>query len=136
MLKRIFLVAIALAVLSGAGVYYYVFIYSASHRSAGDAIGLAVIADSLAMAFEADEVAANGRYLRQVLRVTGTVLEVSSNQQGQQTLLLGQPDAFANVFVTMETPASVVAGDLVTVKGFCDGFLSDVVITGGVTAKD
>lgn len=136
MFKKILLTTLALVVLCGAGLYYYVFIYSAGHRSAADQAGIIVPADSLAMAFEADEVAANTRFLKQVVLVTGTVLEVSANQQGQQTLLLGDQAAFTRVFVTMEKPSPVTAGQQVSVKGFCDGFLSDVVISGGVLTME
>ena len=132
--KRLLLLSALLITVAGLGIYLYVFVFAAKHRTAAEVPGIPVRADSLVMAFEADEVSANSRYLKQVLHVTGVVLELGTNQQGQQTLMLGRADDFAHVYVTMERMLNTAVGDTVTVKGFCNGFLSDVVLTSGVPA--
>ena len=132
--KRLLLLSALLITAVGLGFYLYVFVFSAKHRTAAEVAGIPVRADSLVMAFEADEVSANARYLKQVLRVTGAVLEKGTNQQGQQTLMLGRAEDFAHVYVTMEQTINTAVGDTITVKGFCNGFLSDVVLTSGIPA--
>ena len=135
MIRKILYIALSVVLLTGVGIYYYVFIYSAGPRSAAGEEGIAIQADSLAARFSSDETSANALYLRKVVEVTGTVIQVSVNQQGQQTLTLGNTESFSNVFVTMQRPVTIVAGQTITIKGFCDGFLSDVVITGGISSQ-
>ena len=131
MKKTLWTIAAAIF-LTGIIGWYYVFIYSSGPRSAERKEDLRISADSLAIRFESDEAGANARFLRKVLLVHGTLLEISTNQQHQQTLLVGDAGAFVKVFITMDKPIQANPGDQVEIKGFCDGFLSDVVITGGV----
>jgi hypothetical protein len=50
---------------------------------------------------------------------------------------LSSDDPFAGVMVTLDSTeaAAVNMNDKVTIKGFCKGFLSDVVITSAIVVK-
>lgn len=106
------------------------------HRSVSDETGMAVAADSLFKAFATDETAANGRYLNAVLRVRGTVKSVERNTQNQVVVVLDAGDPMFGVNCTLENEGSAKAGEVVTIKGICTGYLADVVLTQAVIEEE
>lgn len=125
-MKKIFIVA-SLGVLILAIVALA--LYNKPHREVGASEGIVISAVELFEAFVADEASANEAYLDNVLSVTGIVNSVQANQQGDQVLVLETNDLMFGVSCTMESPVTVVEGREVTIKGFCKGYLSDVVLT-------
>ena len=127
--------AIAVVAITALGGYYYVFVYSKTHhRNVQSEKGLSIQADSLAVAFQANEKNANALYLNKAVTVSGTIVSIDKNQEGKITLLLGRADSFSNVSITLisTTPISQKIGKTITVKGVCTGALSDVIVTEGV----
>ena len=127
--------AIAVVAITALGGYYYVFVYSKTHhRNVQSEKGLSIQADSLAVAFQANEKNANALYLNKAVTVSGTIVSIDKNQEGKITLLLGRADSFSNVSITLisTTPISQKIGETITVKGVCTGALSDVIVTEGV----
>lgn len=95
----------------------------------------AITADVLAGAFLANEQHGNGKYLNKVLDVTGTIAEVTKNQDGKTVITLGiSSDPLSGIQCTMrDDHIQAEAGKKITIKGFCNGYtlvvlLSDCII--------
>ncbi len=96
--------------------------------------------------FEADEQAATGKYAGKIIEVSGSVELVEKNEWGHVTIALIDP--FFGVTCTLdslqaasqpEVVAAVKTGTRITIKGRCDGMLTDVkvgqcVILAGATS--
>lgn len=137
-MKKIILSILVIALIGAAGTYYYAFVYSKNRKfDMVNAEGTSIEAVTLVKAFQENETEANKNYLDKVLVISGSVSATDQTQTGDRTLTLSSDDPFAGVMVTLDsTEASLVnMNDKVTVKGFCKGFLSDVVITSAVIVK-
>lgn len=137
-MKKIILSILVLALIGAAGTYYYAFVYSKNRKfDMVNAEGTSIEAVALVKAFQENETEANKNYLDKVLVISGSVSATDQTQTGDRTLTLSSDDPFAGVMVTLDsTEASLVnMNDKVIVKGFCKGFLSDVVITSAVIVK-
>ena len=127
--------ALALVAVTAIGGYYYVFVYSKTHhRNVQSEKGITIVADSLSAQFQANEKEANTLYLNKAITVTGTIVNIDKNQEGKTIIIIGRPDSFSNVSVTLISTASITQklGETITIKGVCTGALSDVIITEGV----
>lgn len=87
-----------------------------------------VAAVDLVIAFQVDEQAANQRYLGKLLEVRGAV-NLFNAEQG--VVYLGEPTAAASVSCAMDQKDALLgfplsAGDSISVKGICTGYLMDV----------
>lgn len=121
-----------------AGAWYYVFVYAKNHhRIAAEETCIVISASNIVKEYQANESAANTRYLNKALQISGVVSEVKKDQIGNTTVTIKSEDPFASVFCTLAEKAdaaAAVVGKHVSVKGICTGFLSDVVIAGAVLA--
>ncbi len=127
--------AIAVVAITALGGYYYVFVYSKTHhRNVQSEKGIVIQADSLSAAYQANEKNANALYLNKAVEISGTIVSIDKNQEGKITLIIGRPDSFSNVSVTLIsiTPITQKIGETITIKGVCTGALSDVIVTEGV----
>ena len=127
--------ALALVAVTALGGYYYVFVYSKTHhRNVQSEKGITIVADSLSAQFQANEKEANTLYLNKAITVTGTIVNIDKNQEGKTIIIIGRPDSFSNVSVTLISTAPITQklGETITIKGVCTGALSDVIITEGV----
>ncbi|MFM1756283.1 MAG: hypothetical protein RL642_152 [Bacteroidota bacterium] len=137
-MKKIILSVLVLALVGAAGTYYYAFVYSKNRKfDMVNAEAMTINASELVKAFQNNEAEANANYLDKVLLIDGTVSATDQTQTGERTLTLSSEDPFAGVMVTLDSAeaAAVNVNDKVKVKGFCKGFLSDVVITNGIIVK-
>lgn len=137
-MKKIILSILVLALIGAAGTYYYAFVYSKNRKfDMVNAEGTSIEAVALVKAFQENETEANKNYLDKVLLISGSVSATDQTQTGERTLTLSSDDPFAGVMVTLDSTeaAAINMNDKVTVKGFCKGFLSDVVITSAVIVK-
>lgn len=109
-------------------------LYNKPHRSVEDESAYTRIsASALFSAFDRNEAEANMKYLDEVIVVDGTVSEIFSNQEGEPVILLKTGDPLFGISCTMDGGiANVKPGMRVKVKGICTGYLSDVVLTGGL----
>jgi len=127
--------AIAVVAITALGGYYYVFVYSKTHhRNVQSEKGIVIQADSLSAAYQDNEKNANALYLNKALEISGTIVSIDKNQEGKITLIIGRPDSFSNVSVTLISTAALSQkiGETITIKGVCTGALSDVIVTEGV----
>jgi hypothetical protein len=107
--------------------------YTKPHRTVEEEISIAIDAPRLFNEFESDEITANQNYLNKVLSVTGTVVAITTNQEGASVIILETENPMFGVSCTLqEKNDSIKIGDRVTIKGICTGYLSDVVINRGI----
>ncbi len=134
MLKRFFFIGLILAFFIGSAVLYYVFVYSVNnHRDINKEQSVIVSSGELIQAFMQNEVAANNLYLNKVVTTKGVLIEIGHDQSGKTTLLIGNADALSNVFVTLATQGKLPKiGDSLIIKGICNGYLTDVVVSDAV----
>lgn len=130
-MKKILLAGLVLAV-AGIGIGYYM--WNKPHQNiAKTKPAHTLAATSLVDAYQADEAAANDKFLGQVIEVSGEVTKVSMNADGTSQVMLKSNDLLASVTGNLqESEASYVeslkAGDQVTIKGECTGMLMDVIL--------
>jgi len=137
-MKKIILSVLVLALIGAAGTYYYAFVYSKNRKfDMVNAEAMTIEANTLVKAFQDNEAEANKNYLDRVLMINGTVSATDQTQSGERTVTLSSDDPFAGVMVTLDSTeaAMVNVNDKLKVKGFCKGFLSDVVITSAIVVK-
>lgn len=138
MKKKLVILFISLVILAGTGIWYYVFQYSKTHhRKVTDETAIVVSANAIVKEFQLNEVAANAKYLNKAVQVIGEVKEIKTDQAGNTTVTLKTDDVLAGVFCTL-TSGSVPqskTGTTLSIKGICNGFLSDVVLNGAIPVK-
>ena len=133
---KVFLIFIVIAAVASSGIYYYM--YNMPKRNVENEKGIEITAAQLVKEYQEDEQAANGKFLDKAIKVTGTIGEVGTNQEGKVTLLISSDDAFTGVFCTLkkdETKVEVKAGETISVKGICSGMLSDVRLSEAVIVQ-
>lgn len=92
--------------------------------------GIVIDAASLAAAFNASEDSANKIYLNKTLEVSGTAVSIDSNDDHQPVILLKAPGNLPGILCTFQQQVNnVQPGSMVTIKGICTGFLSNVALT-------
>jgi hypothetical protein len=137
-MKKIILSVLVLALVGAAGTYYYAFVYSKNRKfDMVNAEAMTIEANALVKAFQDNEAEANKNYLDKVLMISGTVSATDQTQTGERTVTLSSDDPFAGVMITLDSTETrlINVNDKLSVKGFCKGFLSDVVITSAIVAK-
>ena len=108
-------------------------VYNKPHKDfASEKHAFELSAQELFTAFGQDEKKANQKYLGQVLLVTGTVQKKDRSDKGKTVLLLQTNDPLFGVSCFLEDTnrgSDVPEGATVKIKGVCDGYASDVVLT-------
>lgn len=131
-MKKILLLVLVL----GAGVAYYG--WSEFNRKKADPADIeaqvSLDANMLLSAYEANEEAANTQYTGKSVEVKGTVREVKKNEDGTVEVILNTESALSAVTCSCsgdnaKSAESLKPDEVVTVRGTCTGYLSDVVIT-------
>ena len=132
---KVILSIIAVLILSGMLIGYM--LYNKPQRSVKNEEAIEVTAAQLFQEFEGNETSANIKYLNKAVLATGTISEISSNQEGKTVLILETDNPMFGVSCTLEeSPQELIKGSSVSVKGICTGYLSDVVITRGIISKN
>jgi hypothetical protein len=116
---------IAVLFVMAIGLWYVFFKPS---RSIEGEVGLQVSADTIYNAYLKDEKTANKLYLDKAITVKGKISEIKTNQQGQQVIILQTGDPVFGVVCTMTKPLTASKGDDTSIKGFCTGYTTDVVL--------
>lgn len=131
MKKRILWLAVLLAVIGGAaGLYFY---NLKMPSMAGQKAEMAVSAADLYAAFEADEAAANARYLGKILAVEGQVREANTLPDGTVKVVLDTGKDFGVLCEfdpnTQHKRITFEPGERLTIKGECAGLNFDVLLS-------
>ncbi len=134
--KKLLWLGLAGAVLSVAATVF--FVYNRKHEDVSQKEGVKMTAQQLYDAFKADENAANALYLDKAIELSGEVLAVTTNQDGQVVVDIKTNDPFVVINCTFKTdPGTLSEGQNITFKGFCRGYIPDanVVINDGILVK-
>lgn len=127
-MRKVILILLVLGVI-GAGIGYYMYnkpVASLEKKKAD----VEVTSDEIITAYETDENAANGIYNGKVVQVTGKVADMT-DEAGTRKIQLETSNPIAMIICEMETgteTGDVKAGDMVSIKGLCTGYLSDVIL--------
>jgi tRNA_anti-like len=125
-----YIVIIGVLILVVAWVAYSM--YNKPHRDPTSESSVEITATELFRKYEENETEANALYLDKVLAVSGKVAEVTTNQEMMPVVILETENPMFGVSCTMENGKTTLQiGDVVTIKGICTGYLSDVVIIKG-----
>jgi hypothetical protein len=112
-------------------------VYNKPHRDPSSESSLKISATELFKNFENNEAKANQLYLDKVLEVSGKISEITTNQEMKPVVALETENLLFGVRCTMEsTELNVKAGDQVSIKGICRGYLSDVIITNSILSEN
>lgn len=118
--KKIILLSTLAAILAVAAIGYY--FYNKGPLDVKGANGKKVSATELYKTFGTDSLSAKKQFLEKILEVSGTVTQVSQNQQNQAIVLLKTGVDGASVNCTLEGPVDgVKEGDTIYIKGICSG---------------
>jgi hypothetical protein len=105
-------------------------LYDKPHQSAAEeTVTLSISADSLYHEYQSNEHAADQKYMGKVIEVSGRISEIQHNGTSEIWILSAQPGGGGincEIFPGGKTDFHPKAGDPVTVKGRCTGFLMDV----------
>lgn len=134
MKNKILIPAAILLVLSVFSAYRY---YNKGHRNVQSEEAIVISAGELFKAFESDETRANAKYLDKAIEVSGTISEISSNQERNTVVILDADNVMGGVACTLENAGinTLEKGKEISIKGICTGYLTDVVITNGMLVK-
>lgn len=130
-MKKILSIGLLLALL-GIGAAY--FIYNKPFQNMDKAKTDVVIeAAELFSAFDSNEAEANQKYLDKVVKVSGTVKEVSAGDDGNLSITLESGSEMFGVICQLDNLSEqpkkdFEVGEQVSFKGICTGMLMDVVL--------
>lgn len=137
--RKFFWWGILLLILVLAGYGYYQ--YQRPHQSAaGETTNVKIIADTLYNQYAGDEKACDGKYLNKVIEVSGKLSEIQHSGQSEIWILSTSSAAGGGINCQMFPGEKIPdphprAGDMVTVKGRCTGFLMDVNLSDCIVVK-
>jgi cytochrome c-type biogenesis protein CcmE len=133
---KVLLLAVGIGLIAGLLLLYWIF--NKPHRDVAKEMGITLSAQQLYDSFRTNEASANSQYLDKAIELTGTVADVSTNQEGQKVVSFSTNDPLVMINCTFKTdPGNLKAGDSITFKGICTGYIPDanVVINEGVLIK-
>jgi hypothetical protein len=90
-----------------------------------------ITASALQKAFENDETAASALYINKILEVTGKIATVKPAENNVLNISLETDSDLSSVictFTAVADPSGFRAGDIITLRGECSGFLMDVLL--------
>ena len=129
-----FLVALAIILAIG----WFAFLNVPKASSQGKTADFQLSSAELFQAFEQDEAAANTKYIGKIIELSGTIEDISEDEQGAAVVLLSAgEDALGGVLCTMELSEKEKTlakqpGESIRLKGVCTGMLMEVVLNKGV----
>lgn len=120
-----FIIGLLLLLLLAFGLWY---VYFKPARNIEREKTLHITANAIYTAYLNDENLANKLYLDKAITVKGKISDIKTNQQGQQVIILETEDPVFGVVCTMTKPLAVTKSDDISIKGFCTGYTTDVVL--------
>jgi hypothetical protein len=134
-MKKILIPVIIIGIIA-VGIGYYMYnkpVASLENKKAD----VSVTANQIISEYEADEKAANEKYLGKVVEVSGTVSTIT-DEGGKVKVQLQTDNPMALVICELEDgkdAGQIQAGQQAKVKGLCSGYLSDVVLVQSTVEK-
>ena len=134
-MKKIIIPLVVLGLIA-AGVGYYMYnkpVESLNKKKAD----VSVSAEQILADYEANEEAANAKYLGKVVEVSGKVAEITT-EEGKNKVHLETANPISVVITELDAgnnAEGLQVGDQATVKGMCSGYLSDVILVRSTVVK-
>ena len=126
------IVLIALIIIIIAGTVTGLYLYNLKPRDLSQSRPDYVITSTvLQQEFESDETAASARYINKVLEVTGEIISAEDTGTGSWNVSMETGSDFSKVICTfpdVDDSAIFKAGEQITLRGECSGFLMDVLL--------
>lgn len=117
---------------------YFSFMNAPKASSEGKNADYTIAATELFQQFEADETASNTRYIGKIVEVSGTIGDITEDENGAPVILLeAGEDGFGGILCTLEgsqkeKTKGLSIGQNIKIKGVCTGMLMEVVLNKGV----
>lgn len=125
-------VIIILGICLSIGIVSFLLIWNKPHRDISDETAIEISAQDLSRSYEMDEAGSNKQFLNKALQVSGTVKEITNNQDNETVIILD--DMIYGVQCTMkDKDTDLIQGKHVVLKGICNGYtigvsLSDCIL--------
>ena len=129
---RIIITGVLLLVIAVAFTVSYAY-FKPHKKVSGKAADFQLTTTEILQAYLENEVEADSTFLNKVIEVKGKVREINPTDTGEITVVLGDESEMGGVSASLLEDQSDAAkklniGDEVTIKGFCSGYLLDVVL--------
>ncbi|MEL7021893.1 MAG: hypothetical protein AAGK47_09800, partial [Bacteroidota bacterium] len=131
MIKYLLYFLLSIAIMGGLSLLFLFF--APEKNLSRQSADLSISATELFNQYEADEVAGNQKFIDRIIDVSGTIAEISKDEEGAPVVILRETDAFSGILCTLKDSerqalAQLSVGNQVTIRGFCTGMLMDVVL--------
>jgi len=120
------------------GIAAYFFVYNKPHRNIEKAKSdISISASDLFASYKDNDTIANSKFLGKVIEVTGTLTRIETPEEDLTiAVMVIDEDFYEGIRVTMlpkhaNALLSYKPGQTITLKGFCTGFISDVILQQG-----
>lgn len=136
-MKKYLKLVLLLIVIGGVFGYYT---YNKPHQNMTKATAqVQLTATQLFADFETDEKTANKKYLDKIMKISGQIKEISTDNEGTTTLTLESGNDMFGVICQMDNltkhnRTNFKEGEKIDLKGICTGLLMDVVLVRCVEA--
>ncbi len=128
-MKKILILIIIIAILVAGGVGFYLFNKKVGGLEKVKA-DYTIAATMLYDAFETQEQEANVKYLNKILLVEGTVVKVEIDEKYSSIILKADNTLAGGINCSFNHEIEGVSkGDMISIKGRCQGYLMDVILT-------
>ncbi len=130
-MKKIITWLLAIGLISGIALYFFVFYYGAKHEDPlKSAQMVAVDAKDLFGQYELNEESANKLYLGKVIKVSGDISDIQFDKN-RYTISYATNGVMGTVLCEMDTlenpkVKTLIIGSKVSIAGFCNGINMDV----------
>jgi hypothetical protein len=125
----LFIVAVLIAVIIG------VRLYNKPAKTVDAEEGIKVSAVELANYYEKNENVKPNKYTDKAVQIRGVITDLRTNQQNKTVITFSGTDMSGVQCSLMSAEPSLKKGDSITVKGFCTGYLTDVIVDRGILVK-
>ena len=113
-------VTFCILILIGVCVAFY--LWNKPHQDIAHAVAIKTDAVTLYNVFITDSIAANKKYIQQVIEVSGTINSILKNQQNQTVTLFKTDTNGAFINCTLEQESNTLQpGQFISIKGICTG---------------
>lgn len=140
MQKKYRIILIVVVLLLALAAFWAVSLWNKPHENIAEKPHqLSVTAKELFEAFQQNEQAANERYTGKILLINGKLNQTKTTDANKTILQLHSADDFFGVSCYMNSAHFTQApepGSMVTIKGKCDGYTNDVVVTQCVLVEE
>lgn len=114
-----------------AGILYALTLYNKKHPDTSKVKpDFIITATSLQKEFEESEAAASAKYINKIIEVSGSIASVAKVNGNNVNISLNTGNDLSSVICTFASadPSKYKAGDEITIRGECSGFLMDVLL--------